>query len=99
MKKKNEIVRMEINKDETRTLDKKWTVEEEEGFEIWSEGEVLIIKEDKKIKPNERNSCSGRFADWLEVNLLSKCNAKCAWCVEKDGFHPEEKATWQEIAK
>ena len=50
------------------------------------------------IKPNERNSCSGRFDDWLEINLIEKCNARCPWCIERDGLHPKEKATWNEIA-
>jgi len=49
------------------------------------------------MKPNCKNACSGRYRDWLEVNLTPTCNAKCAWCVERRGWHPTERAPWQEI--
>ena len=38
--------------------------------------------------PHPDNFCGGNFQDWLEVNLIEKCNAKCPWCVEKKGYHP-----------
>lgn len=44
--------------------------------------------------PNPKNFCGGNFQDWLEVNLTEFCNGKCVWCVEKKGWHPEEKADW-----
>jgi len=40
------------------------------------------------MKPNENNFCGGNFQDWLEVMLYDKCNGKCSWCVEKDGYRP-----------
>ena len=48
--------------------------------------------------PNPKNSCAGNFSDWLEVHLIDKCNAHCAWCVEKDGYHPKKSADWPRIA-
>jgi len=47
--------------------------------------------------PNPKNFCGGNFQDWLEVNLIEKCNAKCSWCIECGGFHPEYHATTQEM--
>lgn len=38
--------------------------------------------------PNSKNFCGGNFQDWLEVNLIETCNAKCSWCIERDGYHP-----------
>lgn len=40
------------------------------------------------MKPNPSNFCGGNFQDWLEVYLTGKCNGKCSWCVEKDGYKP-----------
>ncbi len=49
--------------------------------------------------PHPSNFCGGNFQDWLEVNLLSECNGKCNWCIEKKGFHPTNRADWKEIGK
>lgn len=49
--------------------------------------------------PNKHNFCGGAFPDWLEVNLLKQCNAKCSWCIEKIGYHPEKVVDWLEICK
>ena len=46
-------------------------------------------------EPNARNWCAGAYPDWLEVHLTSKCNGKCAWCVEKNGWAPGNTATWE----
>jgi len=51
-----------------------------------------------KDVPNSKNFCGGNFPDWLEVNLTDKCNGQCAWCIEKDGYHPEYHAPWHAIA-
>jgi hypothetical protein len=48
--------------------------------------------------PHPHNFCGCGFPDWLEVNLTPECNARCAWCVERHGWHPRHKATWKEIA-
>jgi len=48
-------------------------------------------------EPHPENFCGGNFQDWLEINLLPECNAKCSWCVEKFGYHPNHKASWEEI--
>ena len=48
--------------------------------------------------PNPKNSCAGNFSDWLEVHLIDKCNAHCAWCVEKDGYHPKKSVSWPRMA-
>ena len=48
--------------------------------------------------PNSKNSCAGNFSDWLEVHLINKCNGHCAWCVEKDGYHPKKSVSWRRIA-
>jgi hypothetical protein len=48
--------------------------------------------------PNPKNFCGGNFQDWLEINLTDKCNGKCSWCIENDGFHPHYHAEWYEIA-
>jgi len=49
------------------------------------------------MKPNENNACSGRYRDWLEVNLTPSCNARCEWCVERRGWHPTARASWQDL--
>lgn len=49
--------------------------------------------------PNPKNFCGGNFQDWLEVNLTDKCNGKCSWCIEKNGFHPQFRAEWWVIAE
>jgi len=49
--------------------------------------------------PNENNSCGGNFQDWLEVMLTPKCNGKCNWCVEKDGYKPKEEAAWYKLLR
>jgi organic radical activating enzyme len=51
------------------------------------------------MKPHPDNACSGKYDDWIEVNLLPNCNARCAWCIENKGWHPTEKASWQEIVR
>jgi organic radical activating enzyme len=48
--------------------------------------------------PHPENFCGGAFQDWLEVNLIQKCNANCSWCVEKVGYHPYHVASWETIA-
>jgi organic radical activating enzyme len=50
-------------------------------------------------QPHPNNFCGGNFQDWLEVNLIEKCNGKCSWCIEKNGYHPKHHAPWQEIAE
>jgi organic radical activating enzyme len=50
------------------------------------------------MNPNSKNFCGGAFPDWLEVNLTDKCNGKCSWCIEKTGYHPKIKASWEVIA-
>jgi organic radical activating enzyme len=45
------------------------------------------------------NYCGGNFQDWLEVNLTEKCNGRCAWCIEKQGWHPSERVDWKRIAE
>uniref|UniRef100_A0A6M3IJY9 Putative radical SAM superfamily protein n=1 Tax=viral metagenome TaxID=1070528 RepID=A0A6M3IJY9_9ZZZZ len=47
--------------------------------------------------PNENNFCGGSFPDWLEVNLIDKCNGKCSWCIEKSGYHPKTHLPWKKI--
>lgn len=42
--------------------------------------------------PHPNNLCGGNYKDWLEVMLLPECNAACPWCVEKHGYHPEDRA-------
>jgi len=49
--------------------------------------------------PHPENFCGGAFQDWLEVNLTNKCNARCSWCIEKLGFHPDHIATWEQLAQ
>ena len=44
--------------------------------------------------PCKENFCGGNYQDWLEVNLIEKCNGKCSWCIEKNGYHPKEHASW-----
>lgn len=50
-------------------------------------------------KPNRNNFCGGAFADWLEVNLIAKCNAACPWCIERDGYHPKNVAPVDTLIK
>lgn len=49
------------------------------------------------MKPNPQNACSGLYDNWLEVNLLPECNARCSWCVERRGYHPPGKASIEEM--
>jgi pyruvate-formate lyase-activating enzyme len=50
------------------------------------------------MKANPNNFCGGNFQDWLEVNLIDKCNGNCSWCVEKRGFHPKYHAPYPVLA-
>lgn len=51
------------------------------------------------MKAHRNNFCGGSFSDWLAVNLLSNCNAKCKFCIEKkEGFVQKHKANWKEMA-
>lgn len=50
------------------------------------------------MKPHSNNFCGGNFQDWLEVYLTPKCNGKCSWCVDKEGWCPEEKVPWYQLA-
>lgn len=47
--------------------------------------------------PYLQNSCAGNFKDWLEVYLTSECNGRCAWCIEKGGYKPEESVHWLDL--
>lgn len=49
------------------------------------------------MKPHCNNFCGGNFQDWLEVMLIDKCNGTCSWCVEKNGFKPDNHVGWEEI--
>ena len=49
--------------------------------------------------PNAKNFCGGAFEDWLEVNLTDRCNARCAWCIERSGWHPTHHASWLELVE
>lgn len=49
--------------------------------------------------PHPTNFCGGNFQDWLEVNLLPECNGKCSWCIERNGYHPSRRASWQTIGQ
>jgi hypothetical protein len=51
------------------------------------------------MKPKASNFCGGNFQDWLEVNLIDKCNGRCEWCIEKKGWHPEYHAPWWVIVE
>lgn len=50
------------------------------------------------MKPNPKNFCGGNYQDWVEVMLTEKCNGRCAWCVDKDGYHPKEKVPYYILA-
>lgn len=47
--------------------------------------------------PNKRNFCGGAFDDWREVNLTPDCNGSCRWCIERDGFHPTDRAPVEKL--
>ncbi len=51
-----------------------------------------------KSTAHPNNFCGNAFPDWLEVNLTPECNGSCAWCVERQGWHPDYRAPWDEIA-
>ena len=53
----------------------------------------------EKSIPNSNNFCGGNFQDWIEVNLLEKCNGRCEWCIERGGYHPKFHADWRFIAE
>ncbi len=55
-----------------------------------------LINENENI-PHPDNFCGGNFQDWIEVNLIEKCNGKCSWCVEKYGWHPTEHVPWYKL--
>lgn len=48
-------------------------------------------------KPHKDNFCGGAYQDWLEVKLTNKCNGRCPWCIEKNGFKPRHEAAWHEM--
>lgn len=36
-----------------------------------------------------KNSCAGGYGNCLDVKITNACNARCAFCIEKDGYNPE----------
>ena len=61
-------------------------------------GEVKTAKAKANFSyPNKGNFCGGNFQDWIEVNLTDRCNGKCSWCIEKEGWHPKTHAPWEKI--
>ena len=51
------------------------------------------------MKPNKKNFCGGNFQEWLEVLLTDKCNGKCSWCIEKEGYHPRNHVSWEKFVE
>lgn len=49
--------------------------------------------------PNKKNFCGGNFQDWLEVMITDKCNGRCSWCIDKEGYHPTKHASWNKLAR
>ena len=47
--------------------------------------------------PYPTNFCGCGFPDWLEVHLTPRCNGKCAWCVERNGFRPRYAISWEAL--
>ena len=50
------------------------------------------------VTPNSSNPCAGAFPGHLDVMFTNKCNAKCAWCIEKNGWHPTERMSAAKLA-
>ncbi len=42
------------------------------------------------MKPHKNNYCSGYRDEWIDVKICNQCNAKCSWCIESDGWCPEQ---------
>ena len=42
-------------------------------------------------KCNEKNCCMGYYGNCLDVKITNACNAKCSFCIEKDGYCPNNK--------
>lgn len=40
------------------------------------------------MKCNSKNSCMGGYGKCLDIKITNKCNAKCSFCIEKDGYAP-----------
>lgn len=52
------------------------------------------------MKAHTNNFCSGScYQDWLEVNLLSDCNGRCSWCINKNSFMPTKEVSINTICK
>lgn len=52
------------------------------------------------MKAHYKNFCGGSFTEWLAVNLLSDCNAKCKFCIEKrEGYTVNKKVDWKTMAE
>lgn len=49
------------------------------------------------MKSHSSNPCAGAFADWLDVMLLKECNGHCSWCIEKNGYHPDDNVPVEEL--
>jgi pyruvate-formate lyase-activating enzyme len=57
-----------------------------------------MMMQENKTLPNKKNFCGGNFPDWLEVYLTGRCNGKCSFCIEKNGFRPKESVNWRSLA-
>jgi hypothetical protein len=51
------------------------------------------------MQPHPNSPCSGKFGVCLDVLLTSKCNGGCKFCIEKGGYHPQETASPESLAK
>jgi len=48
--------------------------------------------------PDKRNFCASSFRDWLEVDLIGKCNGNCSWCIERPNWRPKKVVGWRKIS-
>lgn len=49
---------------------------------------------------HSNNFCSGScYQDWLEVNLLSTCNGRCSWCINKNSYTPTKSVSIDILCK
>lgn len=45
-----------------------------------------------------KNACAGGYGNCIDVKITNSCNGSCAFCIEKDGYSPDEQASPAKLA-
>ena len=70
-----------------------WIFRELEKYETERAAEEVLSKmaeDEQVVRCNPNNSCVNCNLNGINIKITNKCNGNCAFCVEKNGYSPEE---------